>query len=319
MGKKKKPSHSTSGVGALVQPVGSSTGCSAGDAASVPLANVLRNCLPASPVPHGLGGNVVDNLPKSPSISCSLGTEDTVSDESVGKNKEGSKDNQGTTSKVDASKELVRVVKIKFPNGNVREQEIIYEQEPKFCNNCKVFGHSSVGCIHSREAIGETKANPNTSNVENTFNVAKAQDNQDAAQTNVERAETIETENAPLKLISTDGNLNTAGLKSDCNTDVETAVVNDNAGGTEQTEKEPLQHQDTSQTDGTEGNFTEVTKKRKVPNKRSNVKVTGDGLTFIRPAIKVHANNKGKATKGEQRMTSNKNTKKMGTAPPSSS
>lgn len=53
---------------------------------------------------------------------------------------------------VDASIELVRVVKIKLPNGKLREQEIIFEHEPKFCGSCKVFGHTTHGCTYKKYA-----------------------------------------------------------------------------------------------------------------------------------------------------------------------
>ncbi|XP_022878006.1 uncharacterized protein LOC111395991 [Olea europaea var. sylvestris] len=55
---------------------------------------------------------------------------------------------------VDASIELVRVVKIRLPNGSLREQDILFEHEPKFCGSCKVFGHSSLGCKYNKNTAG---------------------------------------------------------------------------------------------------------------------------------------------------------------------
>lgn len=53
---------------------------------------------------------------------------------------------------VDASIELVRLVKSKLPNGKPREQEIYFEHEPKFCAKCKVFGHNTHGCNLKKQA-----------------------------------------------------------------------------------------------------------------------------------------------------------------------
>ncbi|XP_022889266.1 uncharacterized protein LOC111404733 [Olea europaea var. sylvestris] len=51
-----------------------------------------------------------------------------------------------TLVEIDASIELVREVKIRLPNGTLKEQEIVYEHEPKICGSCKVFGHTPLGC-----------------------------------------------------------------------------------------------------------------------------------------------------------------------------
>ncbi|XP_022857248.1 uncharacterized protein LOC111378308 [Olea europaea var. sylvestris] len=56
---------------------------------------------------------------------------------------------------VGASIELVRVEKIRLPNGILREQEIIFEHEPKFCGSCKVFGHSTLGCNYNKHAMAD--------------------------------------------------------------------------------------------------------------------------------------------------------------------
>lgn len=52
---------------------------------------------------------------------------------------------------MDASIELVQSVKIKLPNGNLREQEVHFGHEPKFCSTYKVFGHSTLGCEKKKE------------------------------------------------------------------------------------------------------------------------------------------------------------------------
>ncbi|XP_022889167.1 uncharacterized protein LOC111404615 [Olea europaea var. sylvestris] len=55
---------------------------------------------------------------------------------------------------IDASIEFVWMVKIRLPNGTLREQEIIFKQEPKFYGSCKVFKHSNLGCNYNKQAIG---------------------------------------------------------------------------------------------------------------------------------------------------------------------
>ncbi|KAL2474500.1 zinc ion binding [Abeliophyllum distichum] len=53
---------------------------------------------------------------------------------------------------IDAAKDLVRTVNVGLPNGDVYDQEVIYEHEPKFCSFCRMFGHSSKSCaLHSQE------------------------------------------------------------------------------------------------------------------------------------------------------------------------
>jgi len=55
---------------------------------------------------------------------------------------------------IDASRELVRSVHMRFPSGKIRSQPVIYEFEPKFCPTCKVFGHSLAGCKTSSVEVG---------------------------------------------------------------------------------------------------------------------------------------------------------------------
>ena len=50
---------------------------------------------------------------------------------------------------VDAAKDMARSVQIRLPNGRMREQPVIFEFEPKFCANCKIFGHSTRNCGQS--------------------------------------------------------------------------------------------------------------------------------------------------------------------------
>ncbi|XP_052190577.1 uncharacterized protein LOC127800160 [Diospyros lotus] len=47
---------------------------------------------------------------------------------------------------VDASKDLIRNVRIKLPTGKFRDQLVAYEFEPKFCVNCRVLGHAKDSC-----------------------------------------------------------------------------------------------------------------------------------------------------------------------------
>lgn len=44
---------------------------------------------------------------------------------------------------IDASKDLVRTVKMSLPSRKSRIQNIVYENEPKFCGNCKMFEHTT--------------------------------------------------------------------------------------------------------------------------------------------------------------------------------
>lgn len=52
---------------------------------------------------------------------------------------------------VDAFIELVRSVKMKLPNGKLKEQ-VLYENVPKFYSTCKMFGHSTLGCNLNKQA-----------------------------------------------------------------------------------------------------------------------------------------------------------------------
>lgn len=54
---------------------------------------------------------------------------------------------------IDASEELVREVKLKFASDKTRKQEVIYENEPKFCSICKVFGHTIISCRHKNVQV----------------------------------------------------------------------------------------------------------------------------------------------------------------------
>lgn len=61
---------------------------------------------------------------------------------------------------VDAAKELVRSVHLKLPNGKKREQEVLFEFEPKFCASCKVFGHTSSICSQPKPQQDNELKNP---------------------------------------------------------------------------------------------------------------------------------------------------------------
>ncbi|XP_042407081.1 uncharacterized protein LOC121996961 [Zingiber officinale] len=56
---------------------------------------------------------------------------------------------------VDASKELVRNVKIRLPNGEYK-QRVVFEYEPKFCTNCKMFEDNVSNCLQLKESIPTT-------------------------------------------------------------------------------------------------------------------------------------------------------------------
>ncbi|KAL2511224.1 Uncharacterized protein Adt_16824 [Abeliophyllum distichum] len=59
---------------------------------------------------------------------------------------------------VDASLPLTRRIHLNLPTG-LRYQPIFYEHEPKFCNSCKMFGHSTSSC-------GSKTIGPEESNIE---------------------------------------------------------------------------------------------------------------------------------------------------------
>ncbi|KAI5653675.1 hypothetical protein M9H77_30862 [Catharanthus roseus] len=54
---------------------------------------------------------------------------------------------------VDVTKELVTEVYIKLPNGNTREQFVIYENVSKFCSFCKMLGYSIDGCKKKEQDV----------------------------------------------------------------------------------------------------------------------------------------------------------------------
>ncbi|KAI5670954.1 hypothetical protein M9H77_11318 [Catharanthus roseus] len=58
-----------------------------------------------------------------------------------------------TLIEVDVTKELATEVYIKLPNGNSREQFVIYENVPKFCSFCKMLGHSIDGCKKKEQEV----------------------------------------------------------------------------------------------------------------------------------------------------------------------
>lgn len=43
---------------------------------------------------------------------------------------------------IDASKEFVCTIQMNLPVRKLRIQHVVYEYEPKFCENCKMFGHT---------------------------------------------------------------------------------------------------------------------------------------------------------------------------------
>ncbi|KAI3451254.1 hypothetical protein Pfo_007919 [Paulownia fortunei] len=55
---------------------------------------------------------------------------------------------------VDAAKELIRTIKIKLPNGKNMEQQVVFEFEPKYCENCKTLGHPTGACFVRKTVKG---------------------------------------------------------------------------------------------------------------------------------------------------------------------
>jgi len=47
---------------------------------------------------------------------------------------------------VDVSKDLKSSMEIRLPTGDIYEQLVVYENVPKFCKKCKVFGHNDGEC-----------------------------------------------------------------------------------------------------------------------------------------------------------------------------
>jgi len=47
---------------------------------------------------------------------------------------------------IDPSKELKRSIEIQLPSGRIRQQKVVYENEPKFCSMCKILGHTAAAC-----------------------------------------------------------------------------------------------------------------------------------------------------------------------------
>lgn len=54
---------------------------------------------------------------------------------------------------VDASVPLVRSVPIALPNGKTRNQQIVFEYEPKFCSTCSAFGHMAGNCGSAKSDV----------------------------------------------------------------------------------------------------------------------------------------------------------------------
>ena len=69
---------------------------------------------------------------------------------------------------IDPTKELKRSVEIQLPTGKVRQQKVIYENEPKYCSLCKVLGHSVAACkrfganLQGRDPAGLKNTAPGT-------------------------------------------------------------------------------------------------------------------------------------------------------------
>jgi len=57
---------------------------------------------------------------------------------------------------VDASKELVSSLEIKLPTGDIYDQLVVFEDTPKYCKKCKVFGHIESACSKVLEGTKHT-------------------------------------------------------------------------------------------------------------------------------------------------------------------
>lgn len=62
---------------------------------------------------------------------------------------------------IDMSKKLVRSVAMNLPTGKFRVQPVEFEHEPKFCGNCKMFGHLTTACnVNKKASIKNSQLHP---------------------------------------------------------------------------------------------------------------------------------------------------------------
>jgi hypothetical protein len=208
-------------------------------------------------------------------------------------------------------------VKIRFSNGIVREQDIIYEQEPKFCNNCKVFGHTGVGCKYKNALEDESKGNSDKTNVEADSNAMAGHE----ADTNKEAItdDTAEEEKGKLNgsKATIDGDIaaqtlaNTGKDELTCNNDV--------LHETEQTDgAPPVEEKSKRLANETDDNFTAVGKKKKTSKKKGSLLGANEGQTSKGTAANSYTNAKRNVADEKQKEATNTQAKKKGVPPPTS-
>lgn len=61
---------------------------------------------------------------------------------------------------VDVLKELVGIIHMKLPTGKSRDQQVVYEQVPKFCAMCKMFWHSTARRSVNKQPMCSKEAGP---------------------------------------------------------------------------------------------------------------------------------------------------------------
>lgn len=59
---------------------------------------------------------------------------------------------------VHASKDLVRSIEMTLPTGKDRIQVVVCEHDPKFCGNCRMFGHKTATYISKNQAVKQSQA-----------------------------------------------------------------------------------------------------------------------------------------------------------------
>ncbi|KAI3467970.1 hypothetical protein Pfo_024633 [Paulownia fortunei] len=93
---------------------------------------------------------------------------------------------------VDAAKKLTHSIRIQLPNGQTREQPVVYEYEPKFCTSCRMFEHPTDRCKASQQKTKQKGAtNQSFKNVE----VRRSTANMDTV--NHQTATQVDTGNDP--------------------------------------------------------------------------------------------------------------------------
>lgn len=146
---------------------------------------------------------------------------------------------------VDITEELVYSIAFRLPTGSTRVQPVIYEQLPKYCKYCKMFGHTVRECKVNAQAT--------------------------AAKERVE--ETVDPQAIPNNLVSDENDgqeqTETNDRKEHGN---QTATTQAPSGGVEQNNS--LQGQQPEQNDDGGGDFIEVENKKKASKKKNSTFAT---------------------------------------------